>query len=354
MKKSRIFSIMILLLVSILALSGCGQTDQGEEEITVNKIPVETMEVTKGDFTKYLVLSGVTNPGSVVNVLPKIAGGEKIIAINVKEGDKVTKGQVIATLDQSTVSIQLDQAQKAYDDALKNYERNKVLVESGAIPQVNFEQVESALNQARNALDSARLAFNNTIIHAPVNGTVTVLAVEEGMLASAQTSLCTIVDINTLELNTSVNELQINKITLGQEVNVSIPSADAGIYEGKISFISPVMDERSKSYAVKVAIDNPENAIKGGMYAKVEVTTDIHKDVVTVPRKAVDIKDGESKVFVVEGEKAVLKEVETGLNNGREIEIIKGLQAGEQIVVTGNEDLVDQDLITVVNRGEDQ
>lgn len=354
MKKSRKFYLLFIVVISLI-IGSCGvKSNQEEGEVVVNRIPVETEEVTKGDFTTNLVISGVINPATQVNVMPKIAGGEKIIALNVKDGQKVAKGQIIATLDQSSASIQLKQAQKSYDDALKNHERNKVLVEAGAIADTNFEQSESQLEQAKNTLASQEIAFANTVITAPISGVVTNVSVEEGTLASSQTTICTIVDLDNLELNSSVNELQINKIKVGQEVNIDVPSAEGKKYKGTVTFINPLMDERSKSYSVKINIANPQNEIKSGMYAKVELITAVHKDVIMVPRKAVNIRDGENKVFLVEDGKAVLKKVEIGLNNGQEIEITNGLSAGEEIVVTGNEDLVDGDLVAVFNRGESE
>lgn len=343
----------IVLSLSVLFIFGCGSQDTLEEqvEVPVKAIPVEISEVTKGEFKKFLTLSGLTNPNNILNVTPKIAGAEKIIALNVKEGDKVNQGQVLAVLDQSTVSIQLSQAQKSYDDALLNYERNKALFEVGAIPKANFEQIETALHQTKSALDAQQIAFDNTVVKAPLSGVVTAVNAIEGSLASAQTPIATIVDISRLEINTSINEKQVGKITIGQEVEINIPSVGDKVYNGKINFINPVMDG-TKSFPVKILIDNPEGEIKAGMYAKIRLVTDRHEDVIKVPRKAVITRDGESKVFVVEEDKAMMRKVITGLNNGSEIEITEGLDLGEKLIVTGNENLVDGDKVTIIDRGE--
>jgi len=161
-----------------------------------------------------------------------------------------------------------------------------------------------------------------------------------------------IVDVSSLEVNTSINEIQIKKIALGQEVEIIIPSASEKVYSGKIDYISPVMDERTKSYPVKIKIDNSKEEIKAGMYAKIGLTTDVLKDVIKVPRKAVITRDGENRVFVVDENKVVLKKVSTGISNGTDIEITAGMNVGDELVITGNEDLVNGDLVTVVNRGE--
>lgn len=346
-------SILIILIAIMLFVFGCGSTESTEQQEVMEKaIPVETIEVTKGEFKKFLTLSGITNARDTVMVIPKIAGMEKVVALNVKEGDKVSAGQTLALLDQSTVSLQLSQAQKNYDDALANYERNKVLFEAGAIPKANFEQIETVLHQAQIALEGQQIAFNNTVVKAPISGIVTAVNVVEGGMASASTPIATIVDISRLEINTSINEMQVKKISVGQEVEINIPSAGDKVYNGKIDFISPVMDQ-TKSYPVKISLDNTKGELKAGMFAKIALTTDVLEDVIKVPRRAVITRDKESKVFVVEENRAVMKKVTIGMNNGTEVEITSGLNPGEILVVTGNDDLVDGDLVTIVNRGED-
>ncbi|KJS82053.1 MAG: hypothetical protein JM58_15870 [Peptococcaceae bacterium BICA1-8] len=347
------WSLLTIVVISVLFVFGCGiKAPEETQEVKVKVIPVETLEVTKGEFKKTLTLSGVTNPNNTLNVTPKIAGAEKVININIKEGDKVNKGQTLALLDQSTILIQQNQVQKVYDDALINYERNKALYEVGAIPKANFEQIETTLYQAKNNLDAQKLALNNTIVKAPISGIVTAVNVVEGGLVTAQTPLSTIVDVSSLEINTSINEIQIKKVAQGQEVEIIVPSASDKVYNGKINYISPVTDERTKSYPIKIKIDNSKGELKAGMYAKIGLTTDVLKDVVKIPRKAVTTRDGENRVFVVEEGKAVLKKVNTGLSNETDIEIIDGLNVGEKLIITGNEDIVHGDLVTIVNRGE--
>lgn len=352
LENMRKLSKLLCLLTIALLVFGCGTKEPVEQtEVQEKAIPVETMEVTKGEFKKFLTLSGLTDAHKTVIVTPKIAGAEKVISLNIKEGDKVTEGQTLAVLDQSTVSIQLNQAQRAYDDALANYERNKALFEAGAIPKASFEQVETVLIQARNALEAQQIAFNNTIVKAPISGIVTAVNVVEGGLATASAPMATIVDISVLEINTSINEMQVEKISVGQEVEISVPAAGDKVFNGKIDFISPVMNQ-TKSYPVKITLDNSKGELKAGMYAKIGLTTDVLQDVVKVPRKAVITRDNESKVFVVEEGRAVMKKVTIGMNNGTEVEITSGLNPGEILVITGNEDLVDGDLVTIVNRGE--
>ena len=184
---------------------------------------------------------------------------------------------------------------------------------------------------------------------APISGIVTAVNVVEGVWPVTSTPIATIVDISRLEINTVLMKCRLR--IPGQEVEINIPSAGNKVFNGKIDFISPVMDH-TKSYPVKISLDNPKGELKAGMFAKIALTTDVLEDVIKVPRKAVITRDKESKVFVVEEDRAVMKKVTIGMNNGTEVEITSGLNPGEILVVTGNDDLVDGDLVTIVNRGE--
>ncbi|MFZ5945131.1 MAG: efflux RND transporter periplasmic adaptor subunit [Bacillota bacterium] len=345
--------IAILVLISIFALTsfGCGQK-KVEEPAKEKQMPVEVAEVRKGVFRKAIVLSGTTEPKSSITLIPKVAGAEKIVNISVEVGTRVSVGQTIAVLDQSTISIQLNSARTTYEDALRNYERNKVLFEAGAVPQSAMEQLEVALSQAKNALDAQELAYNNTIITTPISGVVTSVPAQAGNLASAQTPIAEIADIDTLEIKCSINETQVNKLVEGDEVQILIPAAGTKIFTGKIKSISPTMDNRTKAYPLTVVLENKENIIKAGMYAEVEIVTDVQPDVMIVPAQAVIQRDNISKVFIVIDDKAFEKEVEAGITDGKETVIIRGINPGDQVITKGNEDVVRGDPVKVVGRGE--
>lgn len=344
------FTVLSLILIIALTVFGCGTTAEVEEVETT--IPVETVEVKQGNFTDTIILSGTTKPKASVTVVPKIMSAEKITSISIKEGDRVSAGQTIATLDQSSINIQLNLAQVAYDDALKNFERQKVLFEAGALPQANFEQIQTALTQAESNLTAQQIAYDNTLVKAPIGGIATVVTAEVGTLASAQTPIAQIANIDTLDLIASINEMQVNKLKVNDKVEVMVPALDKEIFTGTITNISSVMEDRLKAYPVTITLNNKEHKIKAGMYAEVEVVTDVQKDALIIPAQAVINRDGSSTVYVVEEDKALQKEVVTGLSNGKETVIIEGLELGEEVIIRGNDNVVTGDLVSVVNRGE--
>lgn len=347
----RIITVFLIFLLSISVI-GCGAKKPVEEEVKVKLVPVEVVQAKKQNFVKGVVLSGNTKPQATAIVLPKIMSGEKIVNISVEVGDRVSAGQTIAILDQSTVSIQLNSSRTTYEDLARNYERNKALFEAGALPKATLEQLEVSLSQAKNALEAQEIAFNNTIIKAPISGIVTAVTGEVGNLASAQTPIATIVDLDTVEIDCSINETHVNKIVVGDKVEIRIPATGGKVFAGKIKSVSAAMDQRTKAYPLTVVLENKELVIKDGMYAEVEIITDVRSEALVVPAQAIIQRNGMTKVFIVMEDKAYEKEVEIGLSNGKETEIIRGIEPGEEVITRGNEDVARGDPVKVVGRGE--
>ncbi|SMB88437.1 RND family efflux transporter, MFP subunit [Desulfonispora thiosulfatigenes DSM 11270] len=346
---------IILLLISSLIFSiGCEKKEEIKEvvEEETTKIPVETVAVKQGNFNKALVLSGVTKAKDEVSVIPKTMGMEKIIELHIKEGDKVSAGQTIAVLDHRSTDVQMNSAQIAYEDAQKNYERNKVLFESGALPQINLEQSETALRNAENNLNAQNLNFDNSIVTTPISGTVTQLIAKKGGMASGQTPIAVVTDLSTIEVKTNINEMQINKVKLGHKVRMYIPALGGKPLTGTIVTINPLIDEKAKAYPVTIHISNTDGKIKSGMYTEIELITDSISKGIIIPAQAIITRENESKVFVVRDNKAVAVKVELGLSNGDETIITKGLKVGEQVITYGNEDVVNGDEVVVTKRGD--
>jgi RND family efflux transporter MFP subunit len=160
------------------------------------------------------------------------------------------------------------------------------------------------------------------------------------MASSAQPAV-TMTQLSSLYVDISVPENIVNSLQLGQEAKVTITSADAKDLTGKVSSIAPAADARTMLYAIKLAIANPEGKIKPGMFAKVEINTESRPNVLAVNSEAIVTKNGKLFVYVVENEAAVEKEVTTGLDTGAMVEVTKGLNPEEQVIIKG-QTLVDQ------------
>ena len=293
----------------------------------------------------------------------------KVAHINVKVGDKVQAGQALFSLDTSDLQSSIDQAtigvrsaeinyQMTKDNvetAKENLERQKALFEAGAISKVQLEGIESQvasaekslelvemqMEQAKNGLAQAQKAIADMTVTAPVRGTISGLTVVQGQMASQAMAAVTITQLDALYVSFSVPENIVNTLKLGQEANVIINSAGEKEIKGTLTSLAPVANAQTNLYPIKVTIDAPENTVRPGMFAKVEIPTQTKENVLAVNSEAVILKNGEYIVFVVEEDRAVAKKVVSGLDTGNEVEIKEGLQAQEQVIIKG-QTLVEQ------------
>ena len=359
---------LLVIMLMVLLLAGCGDQQSVDAEQQDSAVPVRVAAVEKGSLADTAVVTGKLEALEMANVVPGGQGG-KVYSVNVKVGDKVTKGQTLITLEHTSLMAAVQQAEQgvvqaesaleisgiAYNQAAANYERGKQLHESGAIPaagqsgfetayeipykqaRIDYEQVKPAMvANAKAALAMTREQYNNAFIKSPINGVVTAVNVNPGELASpgSPTPVVTVVNLGKVVVKATVTEDQINKLRQGQEVPVLVGAVAAEPLTGVITNIALAADANSKAYPIKVQLDNPEQLLKPGMFAEVQIKSS-QPETLLVPREAV-VKMGDlDTVWIVEGDLATTREVTAGASNGELIQIIEGLQEGEQVVVSG-------------------
>ncbi len=372
-KRKALFMIAGLLVI-MFCLTGCSK-EQAENKNEEAVIPVQTVVVGKGSLSDITVATGKLEALATSDVVPSGQGG-KVAAVNVQVGSQVSKGQTLITLEntsEATLKAAIHQteqgvtqaqsnlvlAQINFEQASANYERGKQLYESGAIPQagqagfetayeipykqakVNFEQVAPAtLASAQAAVEMAKenynQQYNNSFIKSPISGVVTAINVNPGELASsaAQMPVVTVVNLAKVEVKTTVTESQINRIKQGQQVPVNISAVSSQPFTGVITNIALAADPTSKAYPIKVQIDNARHLLKPGMFAEVEIKHSL-PETMLLPREAAVKKGNSDIVWVVNQDRVKSIEVTLGASDGKQIQILKGLKAGDQVVTSG-------------------
>ncbi|NLI11648.1 efflux RND transporter periplasmic adaptor subunit [Pelotomaculum propionicicum] len=367
----------VLLLFFLLAslLSGCGGKKPAGSESSATAVEVVT--VTKTDMNKFFNTSGKIEAAGKATIAPKVTG--RVAAVNVKLGDQVEKGQVLfqieakdaynqltqsrATLGMSQVSY--DTAVQALKDAQSNYDRYKALFESGAVSNNDLEQAETKLVNAQLSLEQCRQQMNKDqatldiaqdnyydySVTAPIAGLVGEVNVENGEMVNSQKDAAVIVNIDTVKVEASVPESVVNTIKPGSKVTVTIASLNKSV-EGTVTAVAPKTDATTMGYPVEVTIANPDGEIKPGMTVKIDLFTGALQKIIAVPVDAVIEQDGQHIVYIVEDGKAKEVYVETGVSNDSRIEITKGLEEGQSVIVQGNRLLSDGQQVKAVTRQE--
>lgn len=355
-------SFWIILLIALLAAGVVAAMLKKQKQAAANALPVATqapavmeflpsdvMQVKAQDLRRLLPLTGSLRAVNQASVKARVAG--EVREVLVREGEAVKAGQVLIRMDQSDYQARVDQAQGALlaargqlDIATKSRDNNKALLDKGFISKNAFDNAESQfgiaranVESARGALDVAQKALADTVIRAPISGLVSSRSVQPGEKVSADNRLLDVVDLSQMELEAAVPASEIAHVALGQEVQVKIE----GILQplaGKVVRINPATQSGSRSIMTYIQIDNPQGALRVGMFGEARLTMAKKAAVLSVPHSAIRSDGGNTFVYAIENSKLVQKPVTLGISGddgeGGAVEVIQGLDSGAQIVRT--------------------
>lgn len=335
-------------LTIFVALSLLGCSNEKKEEIqrtSINKEPVsvEVSRVKESITSISLRYSGVIEPESVTPLSFSIPG--TAILVNADEGDFVKKGAVLARLDPVTYQNSYDMAKATEDQAVDAHNRLKAVYEKGSLPEIKWQEIQTKVQQAQ---ASARIAAENLrkcALTAPRSGLIGRRAIEPGSNVTPNLTVLEIVDIRKIYVKISVPENEIARIRKGQTAKVNIGALGKDTVTAKVAKIGVMAHPVSKTYEVKLEMDNSTLRIKPGMACDVVLDVDEEQAVITIPIRAVQ-QDAEGKTFVYTVDetrkKAQKQPIQAGLFLQEDIQVLSGLQPGQIIVENGGYKLSDK------------
>ncbi len=329
---------IVLVLVAILILFSASRIISTKlEDTTVPTSDVINIKVTDAAITTLentSPLTGRLEPIEEVSLVPKAIG--EVTVINVELGQKVSQGTVLFELDKTQMAASFNQAKVGYQDAQTNLSRMETLYHEGAVSLQQYEQAKTAYTIAKESYTAAGDGLSNYIVSSPINGYVTSVNIDVGAVASQAIPAVTIANIDKLEINTSVSENMINKLAVGDKVEVLVSAVSDSPLSGTITALSPAPPAGTLTYPMKVSLDNETLSAKPGMFAEVIVTSDKTEGVVALPSASILIKSGKTIAAIIDDNgKLLFRDVVIGVDNGKLVEIKSGVKAGETVVIEG-------------------
>jgi len=364
----------VFLLTLVAALAGCGKKQPAVEEYL---LPVETVTAAVSNLSCILDITGEVTASKEADIAPKVSG--RVSSVNVAVGDRVSEGQVLLVLESSearnsvvqseaavgTARVNILKARQALADAEQNYARINALYQAQAVSKSQFEEAQSALNnagyglqlaeeqlkQAEAALQSARDNLANYSVTSPISGHVAFVNVHNGEIAGPQSTALTIVNMDTVKVKVNVSENAISSIQKGVQVPVSIDVLQK-MFTGTVVSVGPKSDSTTRAFPVEIILDNRDGDIRPGMVASLKLPLGISRGAVSVPAGALVERDGVYYVFVVENGMAREKQVKTGIITDELAEIKEGVSEGMAVIVNGNRLVADGQKVKVMNTAE--
>jgi HlyD family secretion protein len=339
---------------------------------------VELGTIKRESINEEITLVGNLIGQTTVAVAPRAAG--RLQDISVRMGDRVTRGQRLAQIEDFEIKEQVNQAEAAQEVsqatirqreadlqlAKTSVERSRSLYEKQLLPKQTLDDTEARYtsavasldlakaqnSQSRARLEELRINLANTIITSPVTGFIARRAVDPGAFVGQNNPIVDVVDITSVRLVANVVERDLKQLQAGNATIVEVDAFPGEKFSGRIARVSPVLDPATRTAPIEVEVPNPTFRLKPGMYARVGVVTETKKEALVAPANSVVDLGGRRGVFQVLNGAAVFRAVQVGTEQLDRVEILGGIPEGEEVITTGAGALRDGDRVLLAGQGE--
>lgn len=352
--------ILIGVMAVILIVTGCTKSASEDETISIEeKIAVSTVKVENTTIYDTFLSIGKIEAAKSIEV--NTGGSGRVVKINVSPGDEVKEGDVLFVLDKETLinSYQATESQLRtlrdnlkinYEDLVESYNEKEELFRQGAIPESELDTIAAQLKQTEKSYEDSKINYDRQVknlkkgledrnVKSPIDGKVAVVLVEEDEEVINEKAI-EVINEEQMIAKTMIPSKYFNGIKLGGETIVYPDAEKEDAISGKIMSYNKSPDASNGLYEVKISLEKTDRRFRSGEYAEIEFIID-EREALTVPRKSVIRVGGEYVVYSIKGDYAQEKKVEIGKIQGDRVEVNKGIELGEEIVVRGQNYLSD-------------
>ena len=267
-------------------------------------------------------------------LVPADTGGT-VEWVGPREGDEVKKGQLLAKIDVSALKASLDRAKTTFKLADQLFQRRQKLFERTVISKEDLDRSENERSIAYHALRQAQIEHDRGITKSPIDGVVNQCFVDEGEFIDRGRPLVSIVNVDKIKINVNVPELDVRFLKVGRQCMVTIDALPEKKLAGTIDFVAFKADPATKTFWIRVLVDNADHQIRPGMISRVAFLRRIIPDALVAPLFALVDKGGERVIYVEQEGVAQSRTVEIGIIDADKVQITKGLNQGDKLIITG-------------------
>lgn len=347
--------IITIIVVSVAIITGITfQLKRNHEKINkvkpnsgiTNVVNVNVAKVSEKGTGNELTLTGTLFPVTELNISAQAQG--QITSLNIDLGEYKNKGAVIATIDNELKQLAFENAKLNEARLKRNFERIENLYKGGSATEQQLDDARNAYESAKIQLEQSEKQLSDATIEAPFSGVITQKYVEKGSFINPGSPIASIIDISKLKVKINVSESNIYQIQKGNNAIVTTDVYPGTEFLGHVTFVSDRGDE-SHNYAMEVEITNStQHPLKAGTFANVKINTSGADKALFIPREALIGSTNDASVYLAENNVARLRKITVKNTNGNYLQVLSGLTLGDEIIVTGQINLVDGKEINIV------
>lgn len=353
MTKKGIISIVAVLATLALIIVVLQKNKKKNAETTAvvaegstGAVAVNVEKVSKSDINLDFSSNGTFASNRDLTLSAENSG--RVTRILVDEGSRVSKGQILARIDDELLDVDVQTAQANYQNALRDLERYESSFKTGGVTQQQLDNARLNVQTQKSRVQSASRKSSDANIKAPISGIVNKRFIEQGSYVNPGAQLFEIVDVSKLKLKVTANENQVVNLKVGDRVMIKSNVFPNSSFSGKVSFIAPKADA-SLNFPVEVEVSNNSGSqLKAGMYGTAVFDFPQQNAALTVPRTAFVGSVNSNKVYVLDNNQARERQVTAGRILGDRVEVLGGIKEGETVITSGQINLVDGTEVQVV------
>jgi len=317
----------------ILALGGCSRKQSGGPP-PVFSVQVVAVEARQQPLVETVPLVGSIAANETIEVKSETDG--IVSEITFSEGQRVEKGQLLVVLDETKFATAVNEAEANFKLSQATYERSQQLFRDKLMSQQDFDQAVATFSMNHANLELRQRLLKDARVYAAFAGTVGARQISPGQVISRNSTLTWLVDLDTVKVEVKVPEKYLGQVQIGQPLEFNVAAYPGEKFTGEVYFISPQIDESTRTALVKARIPNPGAKLKGGMFASLDLRLQLRDTAVVIPEPAIVNNGDATMVFVVNNQtNAEIKMVKIGMRLAGKAEVLSGLAAGEKVIVEG-------------------
>ena len=323
------------------------ETDEGENGEEKAPVPVEVAAIEPGSVSAYISSTANLVAEFEVKVLAEVEG--RVLTLHAEEGDRVRKGQILATLVPDDEQINAKKAELKESNARLAFERASDLVAKELISREEYDKLEIEYRIAQQELAEAQWTLGKTSIRAPFRGQLTQRMTQVGQHVQIGDELFQVTDFDPLITRIYLPERDVLGLTPGRDVRIRLNADREVSFGGHIRQISPIVDTATGTIKITVEADEYPEGVRPGSFVTVDIVRETRSDTLLVPREAVLRELQKAHVFVASDNVAQKRAVTLGLEEGEFVEALTGVTAGESVIVAGQGGLKDGSPVKILD-----
>lgn len=321
---------------------------------TLQKIPlVTTISVTDTIFKHYIDLQGNIETNQNIIIYPEYSG--VLTKVLVREGQKVSKGQTLAIIDDGGLRQQLQQLEAQAELAKTTFDRQKRLWEQKIGSEIQYLQAKTSMESQSKLAEQLKSQLAKTVVKASFSGVIDDVITDQGQVVmSGQSQLFRLVNLDEMYVKADIPENYLSNVAVNSEVQVEIPSLGKN-YVGKVRQVGSFINPNNRSFSVEISIPNPDKLLRPNQIARLLINDYTNPNGILIPENIIKENSLSQKIAYVVSEtdaqneaKVTEVQLELGYTSGTFVEIISGLKVGQKIVAEGSKNIEDQQKVKIV------